>query len=281
MTVEKERYLNLSPEARAYIKELEKQNRILREGFVQLVRRSNHTESKNIILRRHNEELAYEAFVDEITGLYNRKRFNIDLHDAVSHSAGLGIPISLVMLDLNGFKPVNDIYGHDAGDDVLRRVGEKMFEKTRSSDSAYILPNTEAYRKAGDEFFVILPASDEINADKVADRLCNSIAEIDVNEKKYKPLIEVPGDKKPEIGACSGIATYKPKDLKHLISRYERRYKRELNIKDEDLSKYVNKVSERLCKLADHRMLYKKAEMKKQGLLTDRAAYEAAMSYTR
>ena len=89
--------------------------------------------------------------------------------------------------------------------------------------------------------------------------------------------MEVPEDKKPKVSACFGTATYKPKDFGQLTERYNRRYKKELIIDDENLSKYADKVSERLHRLSDRRMLIIKNEMKKQGIIPDRNAHETLL----
>lgn len=86
---------------------------------------------------------------DPLTGVYNRRAF----HDYLARECDVArrhkLPLTLMYMDLNGFKPVNDTHGHDAGDHVLRQVGESLLAMTRSVD----VPA----RFGGDEFCVIMP----------------------------------------------------------------------------------------------------------------------------
>jgi diguanylate cyclase (GGDEF)-like protein len=96
-------------------------------------------------------ELArYDAQHDALTGLRNRRSFEEALAAAASRSARYGWPFSLVLVDLDGFKRLNDRLGHDAGDAVLRAVGEVARRSLRQGDVAA--------RLGGDEFAFILPS---------------------------------------------------------------------------------------------------------------------------
>jgi len=90
---------------------------------------------------------------DGLTGLLNRE----GMHERVRRLQDAGCPYALVLLDLDGFKAVNDTYGHAAGDDVLRQVGERLREAVRRGDAVA--------RLGGDEFVVVLAgARDERRA---------------------------------------------------------------------------------------------------------------------
>lgn len=89
------------------------------------------------------------AYLDPLTGLGNRRAFDTRLADLV----GQGQPFSLVLLDLNDFKQVNDVYGHPAGDALLTAVGRCLADVTPETGGAY--------RLGGDEFAVLLPGTGE------------------------------------------------------------------------------------------------------------------------
>lgn len=88
------------------------------------------------------------ARTDELTGLLNRRGFHAELRRAVSAAGRYGERGVLIYVDLDGFKPINDTYGHAAGDEVLRRVAGTLRENVRDTDSVG--------RMGGDEFCVLL-----------------------------------------------------------------------------------------------------------------------------
>jgi diguanylate cyclase (GGDEF)-like protein len=109
---------------------------------------------------RHLEEA---ASVDPLTGLLNRRVFERDLSRELGRVLRHGGTFSVVMLDLDGLKGVNDSLGHAVGDAHLRALGSAMQSCTRSEDSAY--------RIGGDEFALVLPAAWGEQNDGVMDRL--------------------------------------------------------------------------------------------------------------
>lgn len=108
------------------------------------------------------------ATTDTLTGLPNRRAFRTTLARDLAHAQRLGLPLSLLILDLDHFKAVNDTFGHLAGDAVLRRVGEVLQRESRSSDLAA--------RLGGEEFGILLPGADLDDALVTAERLRVSIA---------------------------------------------------------------------------------------------------------
>lgn len=95
---------------------------------------------------------------DALTGLRNRRAYNEDLADEMARARRYDRPLSLVLLDLNGFKAVNDTHGHPAGDEVLRQTAAALRRSTRNVD--------RCYRLGGDEFGMIFPetAQEELSA---------------------------------------------------------------------------------------------------------------------
>jgi diguanylate cyclase (GGDEF)-like protein len=103
------------------------------------------------------------ATTDDLTGLANRRRFYQELEGQIANARRHKIPLSLLLLDLDEFKQVNDRHGHQRGDDVLRTVGEAITSRLRAGD----LPA----RLGGDEFAVLLPHTSYAQALTLASEL--------------------------------------------------------------------------------------------------------------
>lgn len=121
---------------------------------------------RNIRLQSELERL---ATTDALTGVANRRIFNETLVREVSRARRHGRPLSLVLLDVDHFKRVNDVHGHQRGDDVLRHVGRRLRQVGRREN----LPA----RYGGEEFAVLLPDCDREHAHEVAERLRLAIAD--------------------------------------------------------------------------------------------------------
>lgn len=123
--------------------------------------------------RRQSVEatLALLADTDGLTGLMNRRRFDLALRTEWDKARRSGLPLSLPFVDVDRFKHFNDRYGHQAGDDVLRRVGVVLGEQARR-------PRDVAARYGGEEFVVLLPSTPMMAARDIAERI--RIAVIDL-----------------------------------------------------------------------------------------------------
>jgi len=100
-------------------------------------------------LKKTKEDLEYQATHDPLTGLYNRRFVTEQLERQVGQGIRYGMVCSLVLIDLDYFKHVNDTYGHAAGDLVIKRIANSLCESTRSTDVIG--------RWGGEEFLVVLP----------------------------------------------------------------------------------------------------------------------------
>jgi diguanylate cyclase (GGDEF)-like protein/PAS domain S-box-containing protein len=118
---------------------------------------------------RLEEELTRQAFHDGLTGLPNRALFRDRLDQALARCTRSREPFSVLLVDLDGFKQVNDSLGHDAGDQLLQQIAVRFAEVTRPSDTLA--------RLGGDEFAVLLEGSNEHEATSIADRLLERLSE--------------------------------------------------------------------------------------------------------
>jgi len=116
-----------------------------------------------------HEEIKALAFRDPLTGLLNRRAMEKALKREFGRSKRYKSPLSLVFIDLDGFKSINDNYGHDSGDDILIFVASALMELSRESDVIA--------RFAGDEFVLTLPETDRDEAAKCMDRMQTYFAE--------------------------------------------------------------------------------------------------------
>lgn len=112
-------------------------------------------------------ELEAIAHADELTGLLNRRGFLQELERAIQLSRRYGMVTSLLYIDLDGFKTVNDQFGHSAGDAALAKLAERLTGALRTSDIVG--------RLGGDEFAALLWRSDEARARMTAERLISAI----------------------------------------------------------------------------------------------------------
>jgi diguanylate cyclase (GGDEF)-like protein len=129
------------------------------------------------------------AQTDTLTGLLNFGSFN----DRLAALVTAGEPFSLVMLDLDGFKSVNDAHGHQAGDRLLREVARALETASRDTD--------DVFRYGGDEFTVLLPGTDELHAAAVAERVRASVQSVAIDRSPG-------GDASSTVDAAAGVASY-------------------------------------------------------------------------
>jgi diguanylate cyclase (GGDEF)-like protein len=129
-----------------------------------------------------------EAATDTLTGIYNRAWLAKTLGRLLALAKRDKKDLSVMMIDLNKFKAVNDQFGHQAGDRVLRGVAEATVESLRASDFIF--------RYGGDEFLVILPQTDSPGAVKVAKKVKDRVSKLSLKLKM------------PDLGVSVGIASY-------------------------------------------------------------------------
>src|SRR5215831_143161 len=141
---------------------------------------------------RDNVQMSIElAITDPLTGLFNRRYMESHVGTLVEQAAARGKPLTVLVIDIDYFKSINDSYGHDAGDDVLREFAIRIKKSVRGIDLAC--------RYGGEEFVVLMPETDMAVATVVAERLRRRIA--------GEPFPIEQGARRVEVTISIGIAT--------------------------------------------------------------------------
>jgi len=130
------------------------------------------------------------SVTDELTQIYNRRHFHTRLDEEIQRSDRYGNPLSLLMLDIDYFKKINDLHGHQVGDDVLSAVAFIVKSNTRKIDVVA--------RYGGEEFVVILPAIDKNGAYVVSEKFRKLLENHEIN---------IPGGKKVNVTASFGVSS--------------------------------------------------------------------------
>jgi diguanylate cyclase (GGDEF)-like protein len=139
-----------------------------------------------------HETVQQQAVTDELTGLFNVRQFHSRLDSEIERAERFGTPLSLVMLDIDKFKSVNDTYGHQQGDRVLVEVARVLRRLSRDVDLAA--------RYGGEEMAVILPQTDLAGAEQGAERMRSAIQAMQI------PRLD--GDGLLPITASFGVASF-------------------------------------------------------------------------
>jgi len=116
---------------------------------------------------QYQQHLEYQTQVDSLTGLFNRRAFENKMGEEFERSKRYHSPLSLLILDIDNFKLINDTYGHHGGDAALVKISETFREKTRQSDFPA--------RYGGEEFVLVLPETDQENAVQAATKIHDAI----------------------------------------------------------------------------------------------------------
>ncbi|MEQ8559324.1 MAG: PleD family two-component system response regulator [Henriciella sp.] len=145
------------------------------------------------ILRRRVDRGLELSVVDQLTGLYNRRYMTNQLGLWMKRAAAGNIPLSVIAVDIDHFKQVNDKYGHEAGDRVLQQFAERIQENVRPKDIVC--------RPGGEEFLVIMPETTGELAGRAAERIRRSIA-------ADRFALDGNGNDVIEVTVSAGVAAY-------------------------------------------------------------------------
>ncbi|MDN3556253.1 sensor domain-containing diguanylate cyclase [Halomonas maura] len=141
-------------------------------------------------IREQEDTLERMAITDGLTGLYNRREFDRLLGEEVRRAERYGKSVSLIIGDIDHFKTFNDSYGHQAGDEAIRSVGQTLSENLREAD--------KACRFGGEEFVIILPECDAEAARQVAERVRNAVE---------ARVFHIDGERTAQVTISLGVAT--------------------------------------------------------------------------
>jgi diguanylate cyclase (GGDEF)-like protein len=153
-----------------------------------------------------SQELLKRSQVDALTGVLNRGALDDELDRELQRMARTGQPLSVLMLDLDDFKSVNDRYGHAAGDDALRRCAQKLVSSLRATD--------RVGRFGGDEFLAILPDTGRDDAQALAERIAFAW-------RKHPPIPR--GTSDPVLASIGTATAEKPMSKEALVEVADKR----------------------------------------------------------
>ena len=166
----------------------------------------NITELKNIEkeLEHTNKKLSRLARVDDLSGLYNRRFFYESLSSLITGGGKTrgGVTLSLIAIDMDNLKKINDKYGHPHGDDAIRIMASALKTSARGADSCF--------RVGGDEFMVVLPNRGLQEACEVAKRISDTV---------YNSTMPFEHDEEDRLTISQGVSTFhKGMDISEFIS---------------------------------------------------------------
>jgi len=135
------------------------------------------------------EEAIENSLIDPLTRIANRRGYNKKIKENIANAERYNTPFSIIMIDIDHFKKVNDTFGHPTGDSVIQTIARILEEETRTNDFVA--------RYGGEEFIITLPNTNQEEGERVAKKLVKTIEE---ETKKQKDI--------PPVTISAGIAEY-------------------------------------------------------------------------
>ncbi len=171
-----------------------------------LEHKAQQTEKKIQEQAKTIENLRAKLRIDPLTNLFNRHALESDLRKELAKIKRYNYPLSLIMCDIDHFKEINDTYGHQVGDKILKKLSELWKQEIRETDSIY--------RYGGEEFLIIAPHTTKKEAINLAERLRNKV-------KKYKFVIKPP-EFFVKLTVSFGVTDVKPgEELEEVLKRVD------------------------------------------------------------
>ncbi|HKL01512.1 MAG TPA: diguanylate cyclase [Desulfotignum sp.] len=188
------------------LREVEKNQAIFKTGFAKLRRELDEA-------TRYSEELEKKLHQDQLTGAYNRRAYDKKVQEEMERFKRYGTTFSLLVIDADNFKSINDRFGHAIGDRCLKEIIQRSLPLLRTNDMLA--------RYGGEEFTVVMPETDETGAGKVAEKIRQTIEKIEFLYKQETVSITVSigvsqvkqGDKTHhDLFERADVAVYKAKE---------------------------------------------------------------------
>ena len=160
---------------------------------------------KRLKAEHQAEEMGRIAITDPLTAIMNRRGITVSLLDAMAQAERYRTPLTVAMADIDHFKEINDTYGHDAGDRVLKSVAATLSDALRMPD--------KVGRYGGEEFLIMLPHTNLAQGSKIVERIRASVS---------KKIFDQ-GAKKARVTISIGVTQFKPgEDLEQLMSNADK-----------------------------------------------------------
>ena len=160
---------------------------------------------KRLMAEGEAEEMSRVAITDPLTHIMNRRGITVGLLDAMAQAERYRTPLTIAMADIDHFKEINDTYGHEAGDRVLKDVASLLSDALRMPD--------KVGRYGGEEFLMVLPHTGLVPGRKIVDRIRASVSKwsFDLGTKKVRLTISI------------GVTQFKPgEDLEQLMAHADK-----------------------------------------------------------
>lgn len=168
------------------------------EGISVFYRDISAQKKAELQLQQANEKLQAMVYKDGLTGVYNRRYFDQILEKEWKRSRRYVKPLSLILFDIDYFKPFNDQYGHLTGDACLQQIARAM-------NGSLLRPGDKGFRYGGEEFAVLLPDTGETGSLHVAERIRQTIEELRIPHERSEVAAYVTGS--------FGVAIFSPDSI--------------------------------------------------------------------
>jgi len=190
--------------------------------------------------KKQNQEIKYLSYHDNLTDLYNRTFMEEEMKRL---DCGRQLPISIIMIDVNGLKLFNDTYGHQKGDQLLIKTAEILKRATRTEDITA--------RWAGDEFVLLLPNTNHKEADKIVNRINNICKETDGKEIAVSLAV---GKAVKENMEESILDVLEEADQ----NMYQKKYEKSRKAKKKIIKNIIKELAKKSCEDTEHLQRMKK-----------------------
>jgi diguanylate cyclase len=197
--------LSALPEAaqvRVIVALLVSENERMRQDSLQLTSKLEDSKKQIEVLRTNLSAVEEVVLKDPLTGIGNRRCFDVTMEKTILESRQKNSVFSLIMCDIDHFKRVNDAFGHQVGDEIIKMFSRVIESSVREGDSIV--------RYGGEEFAIILPMTDQDSAKSIAERIRRQF-------ESKKLTIRETSQKVGQLTASFGVAQYRPGDDADMI----------------------------------------------------------------